>query len=243
MELEDARRGFVDTDEPLRITGEDGRVVWEMESLRAAVAGERPGTVDPALWRQAELISIHGLFEVVPGVFQVRGYDISNIAFIEGDEGVIVVDPLVSCECASAALALYRRHRGDRPVTGLIYSHSHIDHFGGARGVVSDEDVESGRVPVLAPAGFLEEAVSENVYAGIAMGRRAGYMFGGLLDPGPDGQMTTGLGVTISTGRVTLVDPTLDVAETGQEETIDGVRFVFQITPGTEAPAEMNFFL
>ena len=240
---DDARRGFLGTDEPLRITDEAGGVVWEMESLAAAVAGERPESVDPALWRQAELLAIHGLFEVVPGVYQVRGYDISNIAFIEGDEGVIVVDPLVSCECAAAALALYRRYRGDRPVTGLIYSHTHIDHFGGARGVVSDGDVQSGRVPVVAPDKFLEEAVSENVYAGIAMGRRAGYMFGGLLEPGPEGRMTAGLGVGISTGSVSLIDPTLDVVETGQEETIDGVRFVFQLTPGTEAPAEMNFFL
>jgi alkyl sulfatase BDS1-like metallo-beta-lactamase superfamily hydrolase len=239
QDFEDARRGFLGTDEPLRITGEDGRVVWEMESLGAAVAGERPDTVHPDLWRQAELLAIHGLFEVVPGVYQVRGYDMSNIAFIEGDEGVIVLDPLVSCECAGAALALYRRHRGDRPVTGLIYSHSHIDHFGGARGVV----LEGEDVPILAPAGFMEEAVSENIYAGIAMGRRAGYMFGGLLEPGPGGQMTAGLGVTISTGSVTLLEPTLDVTRTGQEETIDGVRFVFQLTPGTEAPAEMNFFL
>jgi alkyl sulfatase BDS1-like metallo-beta-lactamase superfamily hydrolase len=242
-DFDDARRGFLGTDEPLRITDEAGDLVWELESLCATVAGERPETVNPALWRQAELLAVHGLFEVVPGVYQVRGYDISNIAFVEGDEGVVVVDPLVSCETAAAALALYRRHRGDRPVTGLIYSHTHVDHFGGARGVVSDEDVESGRVPVLAPDGFLEHAVSENVYAGIAMGRRAGYMFGGLLDPGPHGRMTSGLGATISTGRVTLIDPTLDVTRTGQEETIDAVPFVFQLTPGTEAPAEMNFFL
>ncbi len=242
-DFEDARRGFLGTDEPLRITDESESVVWELESLAAAVAGERPETVHPGLWRHAELLAIHGLFEVVPGVYQVRGYDISNIAFIEGDEGVIVVDPLISCETAAAALALYRRHRGDRPVTGLIYSHTHIDHFGGARGVVSDEDVESGRVPVLAPEGFLEHAVSENVYAGIAMGRRAGYMFGALLEPGQEGQMTAGIGVTTSIGRVSLIDPTLAISRTGQEETIDGVRFSFQLTPGTEAPAEMNFFL
>jgi alkyl sulfatase BDS1-like metallo-beta-lactamase superfamily hydrolase len=242
-DLEDARRGFLGTDEPLRITDAAGETVWELESLCAEVAGERPETVHPGLWRHAELLAIHGLFEVVPGVYQVRGYDISNIAFVESDEGVIVVDPLISCETAAAALALYRRHRGDRAVTGLIYSHTHIDHFGGARGVVSDEDVESGRVPVLAPEGFLEHAVSENVYAGIAMGRRAGYMFGALLEPGQEGQMTAGIGATTSVGQVSLIDPTLDIVETGQEETIDGVRFSFQLTPGTEAPAEMNFFL
>jgi linear primary-alkylsulfatase len=242
-DFEDARKGLIASEEPLLITDDSGAVVWELESLVATVARERPETVHPSLWRQAELLAIHGLFEVVPGVYQVRGYDISNIAFIEGDEGVIVVDPLVSCETAAAALALYRRHRGERPVTGLIYSHTHLDHFGGARGVVDDEAVESGRVPVLAPQGFLEHAVAENVYAGIAMGRRAGYMFGALLDPGPDGQMTAGLGVTTSVGRVTLVDPTFDIVRTGQEETVDGVRFVFQLTPGTEAPAEMNFHL
>ena len=241
--FEDARRGFLGTDEPLRITDEAGKVVWDLESLATTVAGERPDSVHPDLWRQAELLALHGLYEVVPGVYQVRGFDISNMAFIEGDEGVIVVDPLISCETAAAALALYRRHRGDRPVTGLLYSHSHIDHFGGARGVVSDDDVESGRVPVLAPAGFAEHAISENVYAGIAMGRRAGYMFGALLEAGPDGRMTSGLGDTTSLGTVSVVDPTRDVTQTGQEETIDGVRFVFQLTPGTEAPAEMNFLL
>jgi linear primary-alkylsulfatase len=159
---------------------------------------------------------------------------------VEGEAGIVVIDPLISAECAAAALALYREHRGDRPVTGLIYTHSHVDHFGGARGVVSAEDVEAGRVPVLAPAGFLRHAVSENVFAGTAMGRRAGYMYGALLERGPAGQLGAGLGQTTSLGTITLIPPTVEIAATGQTETVDGVEMIFQLTPGTEAPSEMN---
>ena len=160
---------------------------------------------------------------------------------VEGDEGIVVIDPLISAEPAAAALALYREHRGERPVTGLIYTHSHLDHFGGAKGIVSAEEVAERGIPVLAPAGFLEHAVSENVFAGTAMARRAAYMYGAVLRRGPQGQVGAGLGQTTSLGTVTLIPPNLDVTETGQEETIDGVRIVFQLTPGTEAPAEMNF--
>ncbi len=151
---------------------------------------------------------------------------------IEGNEGIVVIDPLISTETAAAALALYREHRGERPVTGLIYTHSHVDHFGGAKGIVSEERGRGGEVPVLAPAGFLHHAVSENVFAGTAMARRAGYMYGALLGRGPDGQVGSGLGQTTSLGTITLIPPTLDITETGQEETVDGVRMVFQLTPG-----------
>lgn len=143
---------------------------------------------------------------------------------VEGSDGVVVIDPLISAETAAAALALYREHRGERPVTGLIYTHSHVDYFGGAKGVVSPEEVEAGRIPVIAPVGFLHHAVSENVFAGTAMGRRAGYMYGALLERGPDGQVGSGLGQTTSLGTITIVPPTLDVIETGQEEVVDGVR-------------------
>ncbi len=170
----------------------------------------------------------------------MRGFDLSNMQVIEGDEGIVVIDPLVSAETAAAALALYREHRGERPVTGLLYTHSHVDHFGGAKGVVSEAEIEARRIPVLAPAGFLHHAVSENVFTGTAMGRRAGYMYGALLGRGPDGQLGSGLGQTTSLGSITLIPPTVDVTETGQEETVDGVRMIFQLTPGTEAPAEMN---
>jgi alkyl sulfatase BDS1-like metallo-beta-lactamase superfamily hydrolase len=163
------------------------------------------------------------------------------MTIVEGDRGVLVIDPLISTECAAAALALYREHRGERPVTGLLYTHSHVDHFGGARGVVSADDVASGRVPVLAPHGFLGHAVSENVYAGGAMTRRATYMYGALLPKGPAGQVGAGLGQTTSTGTVTLIPPTLEITRTGQEETVDGIHMVFQLAPDTEAPAEMHF--
>jgi alkyl sulfatase BDS1-like metallo-beta-lactamase superfamily hydrolase len=236
----DARRGFVGglSDPVIRAT--DGRVVWDADAYRFLDA-ECPDTVNPSLWRQSQLASIHGLFEVADGIYQVRGLDLSVMTLVEGDRGVLVIDPLISTECAAAALALYREHRGDRPVTGLLYTHSHVDHFGGARGVVSGEDVASGRVPVLAPDGFLEHAVSENVYAGGAMTRRATYMYGALLAKGPTGQVGAGLGQTTSTGTVSLIPPTVDITRTGQQETVDGIHMVFQLAPNTEAPAEMHF--
>lgn len=238
-EQEEARRGLVAELDPGTIPGRDGRVVWDVESYEF-LEGEAPDTVHPSLWRLGKLTRIAGLFELAPGFYQLRGFDLSNMHVVEGREGIVVIDPLVSAEAAAAALALYREHRGERPITGLLYTHSHVDHFGGARGVVSAEEVEAGRIPVLAPAGFLHHAVSENVFAGTAMGRRAGYMYGAKLERGPRGQVGAGLGQTTSLGTITLIPPTLDVTETGQEETVDGVRMRFQLTPGTEAPAEMN---
>jgi alkyl sulfatase BDS1-like metallo-beta-lactamase superfamily hydrolase len=235
----EARRGLVAPFDPPRVESEDGRVIWELESY-GFLDGDPPATANPSLWRQSRLCRIAGLFELAPGFYQLRGFDLSNMHVVEGEEGIVVIDPLVSAETAAAALALYREHRGERPVTGLIYTHSHVDHFGGARGVVSEAEVEERRIPVLAPAGFLHHAVSENVFAGTAMGRRAGYMYGALLERGPGGQLGSGLGQTTSLGTITLIPPTLDVAETGQEEVVDGVRMAFQLTPGTEAPAEMN---
>lgn len=240
QDFEDARRGFVAALEP-GVVHADGRVVWDSDSY-AFLTGDPPATVNPSLWRQSTLNAVQGLFEVVPGIYQVRGLDLSNVSFIEGDRGVLVLDPLISAETAAAALGLYRRHRGDRPVTGVIYTHSHADHFGGVRGVVAQEDVDDGRVPVLAPEGFIEHAVSENVYAGTAMGRRAGYMYGAALPRGPQGQVGAGLGQTTSTGTFGIVPPTVDVTATGQEEVVDGVRMVFQMAPGSEAPAEMHVY-
>jgi alkyl sulfatase BDS1-like metallo-beta-lactamase superfamily hydrolase len=218
-----------------------GKVVWDNDSYDF-VTGEAPASVNPSLWRQSVLVSMQGLFEVVEGIYQVRGLDLSNVTFVEGDTGVIVIDPLISTETAAAALALYREHRGDRPVTGVIYTHSHVDHFGGVKGVTTQADVDAGRVPVLAPEGLVEHAVAENVYAGTAMGRRAGYMYGAALERGPRGQVGAGLGQTTSTGTVTLIRPTVDITTTGQVETVDGVRIEFQMAPGTEAPSEMHFF-
>jgi alkyl sulfatase BDS1-like metallo-beta-lactamase superfamily hydrolase len=239
QDFDDARRGFVGSLPDPVVRATEGRVVWDADAY-GFLDAECPATVNPSLWRQGQLNALHGLFEVTDGIYQVRGLDLSNMTLVEGERGVLVIDPLISAETAAAALRLYRDHRGERPVTGLLYTHSHVDHFGGARGVVSDEDLAAG-LPVLAPDGFLEHAVSENVYAGGAMARRATYMYGALLPKGPDGQVGTGLGQTISLGAITLVPPTVDVTRTGQEETVDGIRMRFQLTPGTEAPAEMNF--
>lgn len=236
----EAARGLVAAFEPATVKGEKGNVVWDLESYDF-LEGDCPETAHPSLWRQSRLSRIAGLFELAPGFYQLRGFDLSNMHVVEGEQGIIVIDPLISAETAAAALALYREHRGERPVTGLIYTHSHIDHFGGAKGVVSAEEVAERGIPVLAPEGFLHHAVSENVYAGTAMGRRAGYMYGARLRRGPDGQIGSGLGQTTSLGTMTLIPPNLEVTASGQEETIDGVRMVFHLTPGTEAPAEMNF--
>ncbi len=238
-DFEQARRGLIAPFDPPRVEDENGRVVWELESYDF-LDSEPPPTANPSLWRQSQLCRIAGLFELAPGFFQLRGFDLSNMHVVEGREGIVVIDPLVSAETAAAALALYREHRGDRPVTGLIYTHSHVDHFGGAKGVLSPEEIEARHIPILAPAGFLHHAVSENVFAGTAMARRAGYMYGALLERGPDGQIGSGLGQTTSLGTITLIPPNLDIVETGQEELVDGVRMRFQLTPGTEAPAEMN---
>ena len=242
QDFEDAHRGFIAALEPAVVRDADGRVVWDNDSY-AFLAGDAPETVNPSLWRQSQLNAIQGLFEVVPGLYQVRGLDLSVMSFVEGERGVVVIDPLISVETAAAGLGLYRAHRGERPVTGLVYTHSHADHFGGARGVLEQERVDSGEVPVIAPAGFTEHAVAENVFAGTAMSRRAGYMYGAALDRGPLGQVGAGLGQTTSVGSVTLIPPTVHVTTTGQEVVVDGVRMVFQLAPGSEAPAEMHFLL
>ncbi|MGW6916919.1 alkyl/aryl-sulfatase [Kitasatospora sp. NPDC054939] len=238
-DLQDARRGFLGTaTDPLIRDGE--RVVWDLEAY-GFLDQDCPDSANPSLWRQSRLCSDHGLFEVVEGIYQVRGFDLSNMTVVEGERGVLVIDPLISAETAAAALALYRAHRGDRPVTAVLYTHSHVDHFGGVRGVLAEAEIAAG-VPVIAPEGLMEHAVSENVYAGTAMARRAAYMYGAALPKNPRGQIGAGLGQTTSTGTVGLVPPTLDITRTGQEETVDGIRMVFQLTPGTEAPAELNIF-
>jgi alkyl sulfatase BDS1-like metallo-beta-lactamase superfamily hydrolase len=245
-DFQESARGLVRAEPSLTLLNAEGRPVWDMEAyafLREGTLERPPESVNPSLWRMALLNCAHGLFEVVTGVYQVRGYDISNMTLIEGERGVIVVDPLVSKECAAAALELYRRERGERPVSAVLYTHSHVDHFGGVRGVVSQEQVDAGEIPVWAPEHFLEHAVSENVLAGTAMARRAEYMFAARLARGPEGQVDAGIGKTTSTGTVTLIAPTHEVTATSQRERIDGVEFVFQLVPDSEAPAEMNFHL
>jgi len=239
QDFEDAKRGLLGRMDPCIVRAADGRVVWDNDSYRF-LEGDAPDTVNPSLWRQSILVAMDGLFEVVPGIYQVRGMDLSNITFVEGATGILVIDPLISTETAAAALALYREHRGDRPVVGVIYTHSHIDHFGGVKGVTSQADVDAGRCVVIAPEGFVEHSVAENVYAGPAMARRAGYMYGAVLARGPEGQVGAGLGQTTSAGTVTLIAPTDYITATGDERVVDGIRMEFQVTPGTEAPAEMN---
>ncbi|GAA1971215.1 alkyl sulfatase dimerization domain-containing protein [Isoptericola halotolerans] len=241
QDFEDATRGLIGRRQPNVVTADDGAVLWDNDTYDF-LDGDAPGTVNPSLWRQSRLNAIDGLFEVVPGIYQVRGMDLSVISFVEGDDGVIVIDPLISEETAAAAINLYREHRGDRRVTAVIYSHSHVDHFGGVRGVVDQEDVDAGRTQVIAPAGFVEHAVAENVYAGPAMARRAGYMYGAALARGPQAQVGAGLGQTTSTGTVTLIPPTLEITATGEEHVVDGVRIVFQMAPDSEAPSEMLFY-
>lgn len=240
-DFEDVATGFIGTRADRQIRTDDGRVVWDLDAY-AFLDEPCPPTAHPSLWRQGQLLKVDGLFEVVPGIYQVRGFDISNITFVESESGVIVIDPLISAETAAAALELYRSLRGDRQVVAMIYTHSHIDHFGGVLGVMTSEDASSGRIPVIAPQGFMEHAVSENIYAGPAMARRASYMYGAALPKGPDGQIGIGLGQSVSTGRTTLIEPTVTISSTGEELVVDGVRMIFQLTPGAEAPSEMNFY-
>lgn len=241
-DFDDADRGLLGTLADPVIRDGDGNTVWDA-SAYDFVDGDAPASVNPSLWRQSRLVAKHGLFEVVEGIYQVRGLDLSVMSFIETDNGVIVVDPLISRETAAAGLALYREHRGDRPVVAVIFSHSHIDHFGGVLGVVESADLEARRVQIVAPHGFLEHAIAENVYAGTAMARRAGYMYGAALNRGPRGQVGAGLGQTTSTGEAGILVPTIDVKETGERHTFDGVEIEFQLAPGTEAPSEMHFHI
>lgn len=242
QDFELAERGFLGTRTDPKITAADGRVVWDLAAYDFLKA-QPPASVNPSLWRQSQLLAKHGLFEVAKGVWQVRGFDISNATFIAGKTGWIVIDPLTSAEAAKAALDLANEKLGARPVVALIYTHSHADHFGGARGMVAQADVDAGKVQVIAPEGFLEHAVSENVIAGAAMSRRASYQFGTFLPRGPAGQVSAGIGPAVSAGTQTLIPPTTSIRRTGETLTLDGVRIEFQLTPGTEAPAEMNLYL
>lgn len=245
QDFEDAKRGLLARPDTLTIKGEKGNVVWDMEQYKAYIGDDKPApdTVNPSLWRNAQLNMHHGLFEVVPGVYQVRGYDLSNITFIRGKTGWIVGDPISTSETSKAAYELVTKQFGRRPVVAVIYSHSHGDHYGGVRGIVDEKDVKAGKVKILAPDHFTEEAVSEGVIAGNAMGRRGIYMYGPFLPRNATGGVNGGLGQTIPAGTVGMLAPTDIVRKTGEKRTIDGVEFVFQVTPGTEAPAEMNAFL
>jgi alkyl sulfatase BDS1-like metallo-beta-lactamase superfamily hydrolase len=239
-DFERANRGLIAGPASQQILNE-GWPVWDFSSWDF-LDGECPPSVNPSLWRQGQLNRVAGLFEVVGGIYQVRGFDLSNVTFVAGDTGWIVIDPLTTAETAAAALALVSAELGERPIHAVIYTHSHVDHFGGVRGVIDEADVAGGRVAVLAPDGFLEAAIAENVVAGNVMTRRATYMYGPLLPRNATGHVDAGLGKTAPLGTTGLIAPTDVITATGTERVIDGVRIVFQNTPGTEAPAEMNFF-
>jgi len=223
QDFDDAERGFIATLPDATVTDASGRVVWSLKDYEFLTAEQAPDTVNPSLWRQAQLNCRHGLFEVVPGLYQVRGFDISNMTIIEGDTGVIIVDPLVTAQVAKAGLELYFNQRGRKPVHAVIYTHSHTDHWGGVKGVTSVADVEAGRTTVIAPDGFLEAIANENILPGPAMIRRALYQFGQLLPKGERGQVDAGLGKTTSTGAVTLIPPTDLIKADHEKRTIDGV--------------------
>ncbi len=237
-----ASRGLVATHPTGVIDGPYGPA-WDCSRYDFIEQGAlNPPTVNPSLWRQAQLNNIHGLFEVDDGLWQARGYDISNITFIAGDSGWVIIDPLTVESTARACLALANEHLGERPVTAVIYTHSHTDHFGGVLGVTTQADVDAGRCRIIAPDGFMREVVGENVIAGNCMTRRAVYQFGPLLPAGPRQHVDCGLGKAIPFSAPGLIAPTEDITYTGEELVVDGVRIVFQLTPNSEAPAEMNFF-
>lgn len=239
-----AHKGFIAPIPADVIKGEQGNVVWDPQKYSFIKEGDKaPDSVNPSLWRQSQLINISGLFEVTDGVYQIRNLDLSNMTIIEGKEGVTVVDPLVSAETAKVGMDLYYKNRGKKPVVAVIYTHSHVDHYGGVRGVVDEADVKSGKVKIYAPAGFMDEAVSENIMAGNVMSRRASYMYGNLLKPDAKGQVGAGLGTTTSAGTVTLIAPTNYITKTGQKETIDGLTYDFMMAPGSEAPSEMLWYI
>lgn len=237
-----ASRGFIATREDPIIKRADGRIAFDLSSY-GFLKGEAPPTANPSLWRQAQILTMHGLFQVADRVYQVRGFDVSTVTFIDAGSGWIVVDPLTTVEVAKAALDLVTQHLGEKPVLAVIYSHSHVDHYGGVGGVTNRADVASGAVSVIAPEGFLEHAVSENIIAGPAMMRRARFQFGHTLPRGAEGEMTSGLGPCPSLGTLSLIAPSRLISRTGEMVTIGDLDLVFQLTPGTEAPAEMNFHL
>ncbi|KAH8662406.1 beta-lactamase-like protein [Xylariales sp. PMI_506] len=239
QDFDDADRGFIAALTPGVIKNSEGKVVWDIDAY-AFMQEPCPSTAHPHLWRQGQLNSKQGLYEITPGIYQIRALDLSNMTIVEGKEGIIIIDPLISCECAAAGLKLYQEHRGNtRKVTGMIYSHSHGDHYMGAQGVLPpDQDMS---IPIIAPEGFMEAVMSESIIAGPAMRKRGAFMYGNALPRGPKGQIGTGLGMASSVGTTSLIPPNLLIQKTGEEHVVDGVRIVFQMVPGTEAPAEVNF--
>ena len=242
-DFDNAKNGFIGHMPALEIKNKAGQIIWSMKDYSFILSSSQvPFTVNPSLWRQSQLNMNYGLYHVKDTIYQVRGYDLSNMDIIEGNKGLIIIDPLISEQTARAALELYYQYRPRKPVVAVIYTHSHVDHYGGVRGVVTPGEVADGKVKILAPKGFLEAAISENVYAGNAMSRRATYMYGALLPKNETGQVDGALGKTTSLGEVTLIPPTDIISKTGEKRIIDGVEMIFQMAPHTEAPAEMIIY-
>ena len=239
--FDDARRGFVGALPDGKALSDNGHVAWDMSPFEFLTKDEAPDSVNPSLWRMAQLNSLHGLFEVVEGMYQVRNMDLSNMTIIEGDSGLIIIDPLLTPATARASLDLYYQHRPERPVVAVIYTHNHADHFGGVKGVISEEDVRAGKVRVYAPEGFMEHAIAENVIAGNAMTRRATYQFGAGLPPGPRGHVDTGLGKALGSGPLSLIAPT-DTVPDNATLTVDDIEIEFQMAHGSEAESELMMF-
>ena len=250
-----ATRGLIDAPETLELKDEDGRMIWSQDAFAFLNDYEKaPDSVNPSLWENTINNHVYGLFEVADGIYQVRGYDMANLTVVKGDTGWIVFDTLMSVECSQAAMQLIEKNLGHFPVKAVVISHSHVDHFGGIAGVMAAEDkadetlsieeqLASSKIPVIAPAGFTEHAVKENVYAGKGMGRRSNYQYGILLKPGVTGKLAQGIGMGQSVGTISFMTPSYEIRESGERLTIDGVELEFQLTPGTEAPAEMNTWL
>ncbi len=243
QEFDFAQKGLLAKPDVLELKNEAGKIIWSQKAY-AFVENEAkaPASVNPSLWRNTQLNHFYGLYEVMDGIYQVRGYDMTNMTFVAGDKGWIVFDPLMSVECAQAALQLVTEYLGERPVMGIVISHPHVDHYGGIKGIISEEEVQARNIPIIVPNDFEEHAVSENVYAGNAMSRRAGYQYGTILPSNEKGTLAMGIGMGQSKGVISYITPNDTIKETGETRMIDGVLMEFQMTPGTEAPAEMNTY-
>lgn len=241
-DFDNANRGFIAGLGADAITNADGRPVYNIAAMDF-LNGDAPDTVNPSLWRQSQLNHISGLFEVTKGIYQVRNFDLSVMSFIRGETGWIMIDPLISTETAKAGYDLLKREVADLPISAVIFTHSHVDHFGGVKGIITPDEIAARNVPVIAPAGFYDESIGENLIAGNTMSRRASYMFGNLLPKGPQGGIGSGLGNGTSSGSITIIKPTVDISETPTNITVDGIEMEFLFTPGAEAPAEFMFWL
>ena len=241
-DFEENKKGFIAAPEYKQIMADAGNVAWDMGRYEWLLDGKDFDSVHPSLQRQAILNMAYGLYEVIPGIYQVRGFDLANISFIKSKTGWIVFDPLTAKETAAAALKFINEKLGARPVVAVVYSHSHADHFGGVRGVVDEADVRSGKVKIIAPVEFMDHAVSENVYAGNAMSRRLFFQYGVLLPANPFGHVDQSIGKNVAAGNLGLIEPNIIIEDRIEELTVDGVKMIFQNTPGTEAPAEMNTY-